>query len=495
MSWQVSAHIYGGKQSSPATQEEYRAAVNTLNDIGNDLLARANLWRQTGINLAQSRWSAPLCPKLQLGAPDAMNGEHVTLPYNQLIAMCNDRAASCESVGNQIRNLSDLLVRAHSLYSEAELRARRIFNEIAQAGTQFSPSWATLFMGSLAVGGLIGSWMTEGKINPAAASRATAPFQEGYMSGIGSLLSGLPLGLGALRTDEVNTAAGKISGVSGPIKNVTQGNKLIVRQVEAEAQVVGSSTSVAQSLENLRRLGEERLGTIELNSGLSYATIAIQRYERDDGTNAWLVTIPGTDGQSNSPFDWEQNVELMSSNADQRKKADSARMVAEAMKQAGICSDEPVALIGHSQGGIVAAEIAADRSEQYNIQHVVTAGSPVANHPIPSKTWVTSIEIEDELVAALDGAQNPSSENWLTVRGTVSSRSDKESNTTTYKAATVRQSSQNYELSHWLKYHQAAYQNASDLGSPSVQSHEEHFKQTIAGTLKETRYYEGRMSH
>lgn len=60
-------------------------------------------------------------------------------------------------------------------------------------------------------------------------------------------------------------------------------------------------------------------------------------------------------------------------------------MVQEAMKQAGIKSNEPVALIGHSQGGIVAATIASDLKDDYDIEHVVTAGSPVANHPIPEK--------------------------------------------------------------------------------------------------------------
>lgn len=69
----------------------------------------------------------------------------------------------------------------------------------------------------------------------------------------------------------------------------------------------------------------------------------------------------------------------------------------EAMKQAGIKSNEPVALIGHSQGGIVAATIASDLKDDYDIEHVVTAGSPVANHPIPEKTWVTSVEMDDEL--------------------------------------------------------------------------------------------------
>ena len=108
---------------------------------------------------------------------------------------------------------------------------------------------------------------------------------------------------------------------------------------------------------------------------------------------------------------WAQNVELMSADQERRRKADSARMVAEAMRQAGIGKDEPVALIGHSQGGIVAATLASDWAEEYTIEHVVTAGSPVANHPIPQRTWVTSVEIDDELVAALDGAANPVTDN------------------------------------------------------------------------------------
>ena len=40
----------------------------------------------------------------------------------------------------------------------------------------------------------------------------------------------------------------------------------------------------------------------------------------------------------------------MSSNANRRRNADSFRMVEEAMRQAGIGKDEPVALVGHSQG-------------------------------------------------------------------------------------------------------------------------------------------------
>lgn len=265
-------------------------------------------------------------------------------------------------------------------------------------------------------------------------------------------------------------------------------------------------------MENLRRLAEERLGKITLNSGLSYATIAVQRYRRSDGTTGWLILIPGTDGQDDSPFGWEQNLELMSSNANRRRNADSFRMVEEAMRQAGIGKDEPVALVGHSQGGIVAAALTSDLKDSYAIDHVVTAGSPVANHPIPPKTWVTSIEIEDELVASLDGGRNPSTEQWLTVRGKVTQTTgvtpptvnadgsctpgqntgSVESN---YAGALVADAPKTKEISHWLKYHQAAYRNATDLGSPAVDAHERHFQQIIDGELIDTRYYEGRMSH
>ena len=119
----------------------------------------------------------------------------------------------------------------------------------------------------------------------------------------------------------------------------------------------------------------------------------------------------------------------------------------------------------------MAAALASDLKDSYAIDHVVTAGSPVANHPIPPKTWVTSIEIEDELVASLDGGRNPSTEQWLTVRGKVTQTTgvtpptvnadgsctpgqntgSAESN---YAGALVADAPKTKEISHWLKYHQ-----------------------------------------
>lgn len=509
--WQVEAHIHGGVGFAPATLEEYEAVARSLDDEAASFGALASSWETAAMQLQAHRSSAPLCPTLS-GGGGASAQHHVSLPYAALGAQCREHAAACRRLAQELSTTAGLLIRAHSLYSQAEMAARRAFTELLQATTQISPKHALAGTGAVAAGGFLAGWAIDGRPNPVWMSTFTYPFQEGVLGGVGALIGGIPAGVGVLRTDEVNQGAGVIAGASAPVKNLVQGNHLEVREVYTGANVVGASSSVGESMENLRRLAEERLGKIDLDSGLEYGTIAIQRYRRADGTDAWLVTVPGTDGQADSPFGWAQNVELMSADRRRRMQADSARMVVEAMKQAGIGADEPVAIIGHSQGGIVAATIASDWSDQYTIEHVVTAGSPVANHPIPERTWVTSVEIDDELVAALDGAANPATGNWLTVSGHVApapaptpSVIDADSSctpgttavagNTRYDAAIVAGgATDGREISHWLKYHQAAYQNATDLGSPAVQRHEAHFQEVINGELKGTRYYQGRMT-
>lgn len=510
--WQVESSVYGGVGYAPATLEEYTAIAKALDAEASGFDALATSWSSAALQLQLHRTSAPMCPALSTGDPTTAAAGHSTLAYAALGNRCQEHALACRKLSAELSSTASLLIRAHALYSEAELSVRRVFTEAIQAGTQYKPGHAMIGTAAVAMGGLISGWVIEGKPNASWMSTSTYPFQEGVLSGIGAMMSGIAIGKGVAHTDEVNKGAGKIANISGPVKDIVQGNHIEITEVYARNEVVRSSTSVGESMENLRRLAEERLGKIHLDSGLEYGTIAIQRYQKTDGTNAWLVTIPGTDGKADSPFGWEQNVELMSSDKERRMRADSVRMVTEAMQQAGIGKDEPVALIGHSQGGIVAATIASDWAEDYNIEHVVTAGSPVANHPIPADTWVTSVEIDDELVAALDGAANPNTKNWLTVRGHVSPAPAATSSTinadgsctpgstpiygeTAYDAAPVAGgATDGREISHWIKYHQAAYQNATDLGSPALQRHESHFQNVIDGELKETRYFQGRMT-
>ncbi|NEG88621.1 alpha/beta hydrolase [Bifidobacterium aerophilum] len=510
MGWQVTATIHGGTRMSAAAREEYLRVARCLHDAAADWRAASNAWSATVLRLAQQRFSVPLCATLASGRTDSGTAGHETLPYDRLIARCSDQARTCQSVGDELDRMAALLIRAHSLYDEAESWATRLVNELVQAVTTLYPTYTAAGAAALAVGGMAGGSLAEGRFNPIWGLTSTAGAHEGLMGGVATLVGGIDPVTALTGTDEVKRAAELVSGFSRTANDLAQGDVLDVHEVTTDVEVVGASSSVAQSLEHLRRLAEERLGKVDLGSGLSYATIAIQKYRRPDGTVGWLVTIPGTDGQPDSPFGWPQNVELMSDDPERRMHADSARMVAEAMRQAGIGADEPVALIGHSQGGIVAAAIAADMADRYTIEHVVTAGSPIANHPIPSKTWVTSIEMHDELVAALDGAANPTGEHWLTVRGYATATGVSRPGSVGedgscvpgdassawsrgYEGTEVKDAPDGKEITHWLKYHQAAYRNASDLGSPALGAHERHFRQVIDGELEETRYYQGRM--
>ena len=73
------------------------------------------------------------------------------------------------------------------------------------------------------------------------------------------------------------------------------------------------------------------------------------------------------------------------------------------MRDAGIGSDEPVLLVGHSQGGIEAAWIASHSSE-FSVTQVVTAGSPIAVlGDYPAGTQVLSLEHHGDVVPLLDG--------------------------------------------------------------------------------------------
>lgn len=74
-------------------------------------------------------------------------------------------------------------------------------------------------------------------------------------------------------------------------------------------------------------------------------------------------------------------------------------------------------VVGQSQGGMVAMRAAhnfmADGS--FNVTHVVTAGSPVAEMEVPDSVQVLSLEKTHDIVPHLDAAENPDASNRITV--------------------------------------------------------------------------------
>ena len=162
----------------------------------------------------------------------------------------------------------------------------------------------------------------------------------------------------------------------------------------------------------------ERVGALYPTDGADRGTahVAIESIEHQDGPRAWIVEIPGTqsfmpNGGSN-PFDFVADLQLMTG-----RTSDVLVATVAAMRDAGIPPGEPVLLVGHSLGGIGAMALASNPSfaSRYNVQAVVTAGSPVARFAPAGDVSVLSLENSTDIVWALDGAPNPDSPRWITV--------------------------------------------------------------------------------
>jgi hypothetical protein len=137
-----------------------------------------------------------------------------------------------------------------------------------------------------------------------------------------------------------------------------------------------------------------------------------------DGTRAYLVDIPGTKDWNPpgfNPFlhDLGTNIHLLADDDSTREAA-----VAEALRLAGAGPDDPVMLVGHSQGGMLAVQAAHDAGTpafDYNVTHVLTAGSPVGTMTVPEHVQVISLENSHDIVPHLDAHDNPDRANHTTV--------------------------------------------------------------------------------
>lgn len=164
---------------------------------------------------------------------------------------------------------------------------------------------------------------------------------------------------------------------------------------------LGSPTSVQGLMDNL--------GTV---NDLEDGVISVQQVVGPDGTVRWIVDLPGTDH-----FMDEHAIRNMGSNMNLIAGDDTAyaEAIQQAMQAAGVSPGDPVMLVGHSQGGMQAAALAADPDFPYHVTHVVTAGAPIATSGIPDHVQVLSLENSADLVPHTDGEPNPATAHHTTV--------------------------------------------------------------------------------
>jgi hypothetical protein len=126
----------------------------------------------------------------------------------------------------------------------------------------------------------------------------------------------------------------------------------------------------------------------------------------------FVVYIPGTQSWApfaiDNPFDLTSDISAISKTG----FAGSERGVAAAMDQAGILPEDEVLFVGHSQGGMVAANL----SERFPSSRVLTFGAPLGQVSDKLQAKTLSVEHRNDPVPKIDGRPNPEKANWVTVR-------------------------------------------------------------------------------
>lgn len=133
-------------------------------------------------------------------------------------------------------------------------------------------------------------------------------------------------------------------------------------------------------------------------SGRGRPQIRIERFDGQAG-QSYAVYIAGTsaiaDGSA-EPFDMASNLAGMAGD-----DAAAYHATLDAMREAGIRPGDPVSLVGHSQGGLVAARIAA--SGAYDTDALVTFGAPTGQISVPGGVEHLAVEHAEDITPALGG--------------------------------------------------------------------------------------------
>lgn len=185
-----------------------------------------------------------------------------------------------------------------------------------------------------------------------------------------------------------------------------------LRPAPIEATEVGDPESV-----DVEASFEWLLGRTQSVNSADHGMLEIIEVDNGPGQlPTFVVSIPGTQSggatATENPFDETGIVEAME--FDSKYMGDAVRA---ALAEAGAEAGDVVVLGGYSQGGMHAANLAADPKlgEMYDIGMVVTAGSPVGNTDIPEGVQAVHLEHEQDIVPATDGTPNPEINNRITV--------------------------------------------------------------------------------
>lgn len=152
------------------------------------------------------------------------------------------------------------------------------------------------------------------------------------------------------------------------------------------------------------------------------ATVRVVEVPQADGSSAWILELPGTQAwdprAGDDPFDLTTDVVAMTGEATLAAAGAAAALDAAMRRRGRLGRGDPVMLVGHSQGGILAAALASDADFRagHRVTDVVAFGAPVSRFPVPRDVRVLAVEHVQDPVPRLDGAPDPERRTWVTVR-------------------------------------------------------------------------------
>jgi hypothetical protein len=279
-----------------------------------------------------------------------------------------------------------------------------------------------LLLGS-PLGGMAAAWVRDGDANtflahhPGIAEEAVGA-APAFLDGVFLLVPGL----GALTAD---AACDRIGGPRVLTSSVEDAAALLGLAYPAGRPVV-TGRGVDRSAPPAPRSVTDLLAALQhrdhSSTGDAQGEIDVRRLTRTGPGGApvtsWVVDLPGTKEWQFDPRrrehlnDFATNLTTMA--GDHSARVDG---LTRALELAGVGKDEPVMLVGHSQGGLVALRAAQeyDRTGAFAVTHVVTAGSPTSRIEAPASVSVLALENRYDLVPRLDGQPSEPDANRVTV--------------------------------------------------------------------------------
>jgi pimeloyl-ACP methyl ester carboxylesterase len=248
------------------------------------------------------------------------------------------------------------------------------------------------------------------------------PVWDSLVDRLGPLGSGSPGVVDEWVIDHPGAVRHVLNGSGGLVDGLTLGPLPIVEHWSAGSAAAEADTwydvpgHAAVSAGPVRTTGaamdlEGLVETLTTVSDRPDGTIAIQTLAGVDGP-LHVVYLPGTDALG---LPWDYDPAVRDAQTDLAAVAGLPNAYAAGVQQAiaavGV-GDDPVLLVGHSLGGIVAAGLAHDGS--LNVAGVITAGSPLA--PTPDGISVLSLENRGDVVPMLLGDEPHDTVDHVTVR-------------------------------------------------------------------------------